>query len=99
MKEPESNVGYICRSCVDEQKEEFQKNHSIADVKIKGHVKVAFIEDEDVEHMWVEVSRIEGQRIMGTLDSDPLLIRSLSHGDPVECNFEDVEELYHVNEK
>ena len=36
------------------------------------------------ERMWVRIDRIENKRFFGVLDNDPLYIRNLKAGDPVE---------------
>ena len=55
------------------------------------HVKVGFrSRSGNVEHMWVAVNGVKGQRLVGELLSDPLWIRSIQPGDHVELK------RYHV---
>jgi hypothetical protein len=52
--------------------------------------KLVFAFDSDdpeapgAERMWVRIDRIESRRFFGVLDNDPLFIRDLKAGDPIE---------------
>lgn len=58
-------------------------------------VKVAFAGPGGVaEHMWVDVTGVEGGRLVGTLDSKPALVRDVKFGDRVEVTPDQVEDVY-----
>lgn len=57
-------------------------------------VKVPFqTEDNPVEHMWVSVTGVDGDRLIGTLDSDPVAT-SLRYGDEVHVSPSEVVMVY-----
>ena len=53
-------------------------------------MKARFQEGDAVEFMWVAVTAIEGDRILGVLDSDPTDIKSLQSGDRVQITIDDL---------
>jgi len=53
-------------------------------------VKVPFHEGEEVEYMWVEVSKIEGEAIHGQLANEPAVVKTLKLDDPVQVNLKDL---------
>jgi hypothetical protein len=63
---------------------------AVALLRPGNRVKLIFEFDSDdpeaprAERMWVRISRIEGDRFYGVLRNDPLYIRDLQDGDPVE---------------
>jgi uncharacterized protein YegJ (DUF2314 family) len=89
-----NNVGIICSDYVDERKAAVQKNIE-GKLANATHVKLAFVENEYTEHMWVLILKIdfENKKIVGTLDNDPYHIESIMCGDKVECDFSDVEQI------
>ncbi len=55
-------------------------------------VKMAFASaGGTTEHMWVEVKAVEGDRLVGALDSEPVVVRHLRRGDRVELGRGQVE--------
>lgn len=53
-------------------------------------VKAPFGEGDDIEHMWVQVTALEGDRVYGILQNDPLAVPKLRNGDRVRVAVEDV---------
>jgi uncharacterized protein YegJ (DUF2314 family) len=53
-------------------------------------VKMPFHEDEKVEYMWVEVSKLDGNKIHGTLVSEPGMVSNLKLNDAVSVDLEDL---------
>lgn len=64
-----------------------------------GHsAKFPFRDGDAVEHMWIDVTNIQGQTISGTLGNPPAQITSLAIGQPVSCALDDLEDwLYILN--
>jgi hypothetical protein len=59
------------------------------------HVKVAFQSaDCQVEHMWVLVTHIDGDSLVGTLDSEPVSVTHVGHGDRVVLSRVQIEAVY-----
>ena len=58
-------------------------------------VKIAFEIDTAIgEHMWVTVTHIEEDHLVGTLTNDPAVIESLQHGDEVTMTPSQVEAVH-----
>ena len=55
-------------------------------------VKKKFIEGDEVEHMWVEVLSIDGERLHGRLSNEPRSIRLMALGDPVSLKAGEIED-------
>lgn len=54
---------------------------------VDRHVKIAFQSaDSRVEHMWVKVHRIDGDWLVGILDSIPVFVENLKLGHSVRLN-------------
>jgi len=53
-------------------------------------MKARFNEADVVEFMWITVTAIEGEFILGVLDSDPADVESLQSGDRVQVALEDL---------
>ena len=58
-------------------------------------VKVAFAAaGGTAEHMWVEVTGVDGDRLVGALDNHPVIVPDLKCGDRVELGRGQVEAVY-----
>lgn len=62
-------------------------------------VKLVFELDKPVaevsaERMWVTIDRIEGKRIMGILDNDPIYLKELKAGDKLEFARQNIYDVY-----
>jgi uncharacterized protein YegJ (DUF2314 family) len=55
-------------------------------------VKKRFSEGEDAEWMWISVKAIEGNRILGVLDSEPVFLKNVRPGLGVQLEVADVED-------
>lgn len=100
MKEPISNIGFVC----SEHAPKPGKYTAYDPSKIVGSFcKLGFPckkpDGSDlIEHMWVEVTEILGESLKGRLDNDPIGVyegdfKGLSCGDNVEFTLEEVEEI------
>ncbi len=49
--------------------------------------------------MWVHVTRVKGERLIGTLADDPVLVKHLKHGDTVGLTRQQVEMVVLTPEK
>lgn len=61
-------------------------------------MKARFEENDLVEFMWVTVTAIEGDRVLGVLDSDPADVRSMRCGDRVQVTLDDLNDWMFVSE-
>lgn len=55
-------------------------------------VKSPFSESSQVEHMWIEVTSIQGESIAGTLANEPGIITKLKLGDRVNIHVNEIED-------
>lgn len=55
-------------------------------------VKFPFAQSEHVEHMWVEVTAIEGDTIRGTLGNQPEVVTNFTEGQDVERSRDEMED-------
>jgi LPXTG-motif cell wall-anchored protein len=60
-------------------------------------VKAPFTEDDNTEHMWVTVKRIDGDRLTGVLDSDPRTV-SFKSGAVVTVLRKDIEDWVYMKD-
>jgi uncharacterized protein YegJ (DUF2314 family) len=63
-------------------------------VKVGMYAKLVFTEHKEVEGMWVKVTEVDGDNLVGTLSNDPIAIQSLEHGDTVHFTYNHVREFY-----
>jgi len=47
-----------------------------------------------LEHMWVEVTHIEGDVLIGKLNNDPIACRDIRCGDEVKVRLEEIEQVF-----
>jgi uncharacterized protein YegJ (DUF2314 family) len=62
-------------------------------------VKKAFQGSGKVEHMWIEVTAIDGQSILGRLANEPKHIPALKMKDPVTVQMDEIEDWFFVRGK
>jgi uncharacterized protein YegJ (DUF2314 family) len=62
-------------------------------------VKKRYVADGRAEHMWVEVKRIDGQAIFGSLDSNPETLVHMKAGDDVTLDSSEVEDWVYSDGK
>lgn len=56
------------------------------------HVKMAFqAADSRVEHMWIAVTGVEGDYLVGTVENDPYVVSHVKYGDKVSLSRTQVE--------
>jgi uncharacterized protein YegJ (DUF2314 family) len=60
-------------------------------------MKARFEEDDSVEFMWVTVTAIEGELVLGVLDSDPADVKSLRCGDRVRVTLDNLNDWMFVD--
>lgn len=90
------NVVDICKRCGDERRTKFQrlleKRKVTAQSFVGSCVKLAFRDEQKVEHMWVRVQRMESpDRMYGILDNEPVLVENVEFGDQIEFSLEELE--------
>jgi uncharacterized protein YegJ (DUF2314 family) len=62
---------------------EFMDDHEKDDEYFRYAVKANFIEDDDSEHMWVQVSEFKDGYFIGRLANEPNTIKLIKYGDAV----------------
>jgi uncharacterized protein YegJ (DUF2314 family) len=60
-------------------------------------MKARFEENDFVEFMWVTVTAIEGELVLGVLDSDPADVRSIRCGDRVRVTLDNLNDWMYVS--
>lgn len=97
MKEPESNIQYICKDCSDQKRVSTQK--SLTDVPLERfvgrYVKKGFTEGSKTEHMWVKVTGFNDQSgtLLGELANDPFEVTHIKAGDEVVVQRMEIEDV------
>src|SRR6266478_6367177 len=61
-------------------------------------VKVPFQDGDDTEFMWISVSAIEGDSILGKLDNDPVDVKTVKAGDQVRIQLADLNDWAYMEE-
>jgi len=98
--EPLTNIGVVCGECASRPQEKYQKMP--AESFLGRIVKLSFAPDLEAynqgykwEHMWVRVNGVcEGNRLMGSLDNDPVSCSELQVEDTVFFTTESIEDVY-----
>ena len=95
MENP-NNIGMIHESCANQRIKIFQDANPEPNIKVGNHVKIKFTYDVRNEWMWVKVTSFneETKEIEGILDSDPVIVESMTYGDVVKTNYSEVCEVY-----
>ena len=93
MKESKDNIQNICSCCSKNLHKEFQKTFDKDDVKIGMHIKKAFEDDKNVEHLWVKVKEICADGFKGYVDNNVISVKNVKLGDYVKVKFEEVEAI------
>jgi uncharacterized protein YegJ (DUF2314 family) len=72
---------------------EFEASVRAATPGAEHAVKVAFpTEDGSREHLWVQVTAIDGESVRGTIDNEPIADIGHEYGDPVTVQRAEVED-------
>ena len=83
MNDPNDNIEFICQCCGDERTKLWQEANKETVIKVGDMVKVGIdvtpewnkVVDEVVkEHMWIEITRTEGDLYQGKLRVDPVFL-------------------------
>lgn len=99
--DPNNNIQYVCKSCIEEKKKETQID---IDTKIctrlstleSFHVKKSFKDGDKSETMWVIIDcsgplvDIDLKVIYGKLDNDPIVVTNVKFGDVVRVEFNEI---------
>lgn len=93
-REPLSNIGMVCDAHAPKPRPELVKK---AESLVGKFVKKGFATglpkgEPQVEHMWVDVQRVEGEELVGLLNNDPLVV-PLRCGDTVRVKLSEVEDV------
>lgn len=75
-KEDPGNTGMVCRDCAERNKGTFE-------IKVGDYAKIRFGRDSPGEYMWVKVTDVNGDRLEGTLDNDPIILENMKCGDMI----------------
>jgi len=97
--EPLTNIGYLCPECGDERHKAWQEKNKDFKIRVNDWCKIAFKEEEQTEHMFVKVRKIETipdkeTVYEGDLDNDPLHLKNIKYGDKVRFGFNQIEQVY-----
>jgi len=91
------NIRFYCDKHAPKPQEQF-RDWDPKDF-VGRHVKLAFPADDpenphiEREHMWVKVMEVDGQRLIGKLDNDPLFVSWLEDGSEVSFGRQEVEDV------
>lgn len=98
--ETHGNIIQTCKECSDNKYNQFINNGGIAELMYAYEhskslfVKARFIDEEKVEHMWIDVLELieEDNKflIKGTLDNDPVLVSNVKCGDTVKISLDNI---------
>jgi uncharacterized protein YegJ (DUF2314 family) len=96
-REPLFNVGMVCK---DHAPKPGRFKDSDPSKLVGEMVKLGFpathphTGKETIEHMWVNVHKVEGQELIGTLNNDPILDCEYQIGDDVAFKVEEIEDVF-----
>lgn len=75
-KENPRNMIQVCRGCME-------KNKGTFDIEIGDYAKIRFGDASPGEYMWIKVTKVNGNKLEGTLDNDPVIVKDVKFGDTV----------------
>lgn len=92
MEEESENIMSVCSECVEERTDRIKAELKKQEIEIRqgDFVKVAFEKGGNKEHMWVNVTKVKGNKIIGTLSNTPCLVENVALGDIVEVTDETI---------
>lgn len=96
-REALSNIGMVCADHSPKPNAELAKKPP--EFFVGKYVKKAFkginqlFDKETFEHMWVKVLEVKDGKLLGVLDSDPMLHMAIECGSPVTVELAEIEEL------
>lgn len=101
----DENVTQICSSCIEEKKENTQKNIESLLQRMKESNKEFFVktgfltEGKPVENMWVKIHTVneESKTMTGKLWNEPHIAKHLKHSEEIEVRFENVIQFLEAN--
>ena len=94
-KEPMGNIGLLHKDYADERITQWQKENKNTSIKVGDNVKIAFIDGDETEHMWVEITKVvDKDNFEGVLNNDPIVVQNIEIGDPVKVNRSQIEQLF-----
>ena len=70
------NIRPVHRECVE-------KNKGTFNIKVGDYAKIRFGRDSPGEYMWVKVTDVNGDRLEGTLDNDPVILENMKYEDMI----------------
>jgi uncharacterized protein YegJ (DUF2314 family) len=71
---------------------QFMADHEIDDELFRYAVKTNFTEDDQSEHMWVQVKAFKDDYFIGNLANNPATMKLIKYGDSVKVLRTDVED-------
>jgi len=70
----------------------FMESHEKDEELFRYAVKANFIEDDNAEHMWVQVTEFKDGFFIGRLANEPATIKLIKYGDHVKVSRKNVED-------
>ena len=72
-------------------------NAHSSDLVYEYYLKIDFIDNEEHEHMWVLVNKIENEQFEGVLSNEPQIIKNIKFGDLVKIKRDQIEDWIIMN--
>jgi len=90
--EPLSNIRFVCGHCAPRPDPTLHVE-ALANY-VGAYVKLAFREGKWTEHLWVRVTNVQGDGLVGVLTVKPIFVTRVAEGgDTVRFRREDIEQL------
>ena len=89
-KEDKDNIVLIHKECSDKRREDFQKNFDKYSLGVGSFVKKCFNDNGETEHMWVKITSLLGDAIIGILDNEPISVKNVKYRDSVKVKFDEI---------
>jgi uncharacterized protein YegJ (DUF2314 family) len=86
--ENDENVRPVCDDCIQESRQRFQEEEHI--IEPNDFIKTTFRDGTFKESMWVKVTEVNEETIIGTLYNHPHFIEGLDFGDAVVVKRDEV---------
>lgn len=87
-----NNTIKLCKDCSDERKNEWQKKNKNLKISKGNYVKLAIKDKNGTEHLWFQITFINGKSFIGKCDNTPVVIEKLKYNDSLTFKFEDIED-------
>ena len=89
------NLGILHKDSAGERLTKWQKENKDTVITSGDNVKMAFVDGNETEHMWVEITKvIDKDNFEGVINNEPVAVNNVNLGDKIKVKRSDIEQLF-----